>query len=139
MASILIDFIFYTSNAGGSKISNYARQQFELGYERESIKLSDVERILNEGAFYEDGGLYQSDLISRYKIDHFIPILPLERRHVRQCIRKYLSERYHLEKSEQETVNSVMAYIDFWPNDIRLFSLSGCKSVNAKVDAVLKN
>lgn len=37
-----------------------------------------------------EGGLKASELISRHMIDHFIPFLPLERRHVIMCIRSYL-------------------------------------------------
>lgn len=37
-----------------------------------------------------EGGLKASELISRHMIDHFVPFLPLERRHVIMCVRSYL-------------------------------------------------
>lgn len=50
--------------------------------------MPDFERIAEMGAYNVIGGLYRSNIIDSHVIDHFVPFLPLEARHVELCIRK---------------------------------------------------
>ena len=46
-----------------------------------------------DGAFNEVGGLQYSRMIEKSLVDVFVPFLPLERRHVKICIRKEFQRR----------------------------------------------
>ena len=46
----------------------------------------DLEGLIAKGAFSEDGGLHHANVIEKSLVDHFVPFLPIERRHVKQCI-----------------------------------------------------
>ena len=45
-----------------------------------------MEGLIAKGAFSEDGGLHHANVIEKSLVDHFVPFLPIERRHVKQCI-----------------------------------------------------
>lgn len=42
--------------------------------------------IINKKIFVFTGGLKKSRLIDSHVIDHYVPFLPLEKMHVKQCI-----------------------------------------------------
>lgn len=53
--------------------------------------------IINFKIFvFTTGGLKKSRLIDSHIIDHYVPFLPLEKKHVKQCIE---AELKHLNKS----------------------------------------
>lgn len=60
---------------------------------REKTKLHHFERLLELTAFNVDGGLQKTSLIKSHLIDHFIPFLPLENRHVVKCIETEFKNR----------------------------------------------
>lgn len=62
----------------------------DSGRWRDETELVDFERIAELGAYNVIGGLYRSNIIDSHVIDHFVPFLPLEARHVELCIRKEL-------------------------------------------------
>lgn len=101
-------FIFL-SNAGGTEISEKLLQLTENGMLREETQLFHFEKIsevaayniagmeftlgflpsifttiLNKMPFI--GGLRKTSMIEASLIDHFIPFLPLEKRHIEKCI-----------------------------------------------------
>ncbi len=97
-------FIFL-SNAGGTEISEKLMQLTEDGMLREDTQLFHFEKIaevaaynivgmeflpefigtiLNKMPFI--GGLRKTSMIESSLIDHFIPFLPLEKRHIEKCI-----------------------------------------------------
>lgn len=81
------------------------------------------------------GGLWHSSLIESNVIDFFLPFLPLERRHVKLCIRDNLEEKgYHV---TEEILNKVANELLYYPAESKLFSKSGCKRVSQKVDVVI--
>ena len=51
-----------------------------------SIYFRDFEGLITRGAFNEVGGLQHSNVIEKSLVDHFVPFLPMEKRHVKQCI-----------------------------------------------------
>ena len=57
--------------------------------QRKDLSYSDLEESLNLGAFNELGGLQNADLIQKSLIDMYVPFLPLEKSHVKLCIREY--------------------------------------------------
>ena len=97
-------------------------------------------------AFFS-AGLWHSELISKHLVTAFIPFLPLERKYVRQCIRDVLAMRQYYRSHEaviteeevEEQVEKVMAELTFYPEEVQLFSVTGCKRVAEKIDYVMYN
>ena len=52
-----------------------------------------LEPLIAAGAFNEAGGLQFSRVIERSLVDVFVPFLPLERTHVKTCVRNELQRR----------------------------------------------
>ncbi|XP_076467526.1 torsin-1A-like [Babylonia areolata] len=134
-------FIFL-SNAGGESITKHVLEQWREGKKREDIGLAEMENILARAAINSEseGGLWHSELISKHLVTAFIPYLPLERRHVRECVRDTLVQRQHYKSRGQvpdDVVRKVMAELTFYPEKEQLFSVTGCKRVAEKVDYVM--
>ncbi len=85
-------FIFL-SNTGAKLINNFVINHWRQGNEREDIKIRDIETIINDGAFNLEGGLWHTELISHNLIDFFVPFMPLEKSHIKQCIEADLNKK----------------------------------------------
>lgn len=59
----------------------------QAGTLREETRSSDFEDILKLIAF-NSGGLQASTIIREDLVDHYVPFLPLEKKHVEQCVRR---------------------------------------------------
>lgn len=57
------------------------------GMLRDETRVADFEDILKLIA-YNTGGLQSSSIIREDLIDHYIPFLPLEKKHVAMCVRR---------------------------------------------------
>lgn len=79
-------FIFLT-NAGGDEIANALEDMMAKGTYREQTKIQDFEYIAEVAAYNVKGGLKKASIITSGLIDHFLPFLPLERRHIANCVR----------------------------------------------------
>lgn len=79
-------FIFLT-NAGGDEIANALNGIMASGKYREQTKIEDFEYIAEVAAYNIQGGLKSASIITSGLIDHFLPFLPLERRHIASCVR----------------------------------------------------
>ncbi|KAM4696585.1 torsin-1A-like [Rhinophrynus dorsalis] len=128
-------FIFL-SNTGGEVISRLALEFWKNGKKREDIKLSDVEQHLSLNAFNKkDSGLWHCSLIDKNLIDFFVPFLPLEFSHVKECIRAELQQRGHT--VDEEIVTKVAKEMTYYPKEEPVYSIKGCKVVPTKVDYYL--
>lgn len=78
-------FIFL-SNTGGIEIGNALQHMMDNGKYREQAAIRHFEHIAEAAAYNLNGGLKKTTIITSSLIDHFIPFLPLERRHVEKCI-----------------------------------------------------
>jgi len=128
-------FIFL-SNTGGKEITETALKTWREGKDREEITFTHLEPLIANGAFNEEGGLQYSRVIEKNLVDVFVPFLPLERRHVKICVKNELRSR-GLEEDEQ-VVERVTDQLSYWPKDLKLFSSSGCKRVAQKIDLVVE-
>ena len=81
----------------------------------------------------EEGGLQHSRMLEKNLVDVFVPFLPLERQHVKMCVRKEF-ERRKISWGTEEMVDRVADQLSYWPQETKLFSTSGCKRVAQKVD-----
>ena len=83
------------------------------------------------------GGLWHSSLIENNLISAFVPFLPMERKHVKMCIRDDLKQKGF--PVSEEIISKVADELQYFPNDRKLFSKSGCKRVSQKVDLVMED
>ena len=93
----------------------------------------DLEPLVSAGAFNEEGGLQHSRMLEKNLVDVFVPFLPLERQHVRICVRKEF-ERRQISWWTETMVDTIADQLSYWPPEIKLFSTSGCKRIAQKVD-----
>jgi hypothetical protein len=87
------------------------------------------------------GGFYHSDLLIRHMITAYVPFLPLERKHIRQCIKDYLlSQKYYKTYGDisEEKVREIADQLHYYPEEEQLFSITGCKRVKEKTDYVME-
>jgi len=122
----------FLSNTGGREITSETVRFWKEGQAREDITYNHLEQLVNQGAFNELGGLHRSAVIDSSLIDVYVPFLPLERRHIRQCVEKEGRERNITigEVEAEKIVNS----LTYWPAESRLYSTTGCKRVANKID-----
>ena len=138
-------FIFL-SNTGGGPIVEHCLRVWDEGKSRDSITLSDMQEILMKSAFNQKSGLRSSGIIDRNLIDHFVPFLPLEREHIRQCIRDEINRNIkenswiRLEKIRSNSlVTDILNELLWFPKGVNLYSKSGCKKIAQKVALVLSD
>merc|ERR1712228_729593 len=132
------NIFLFLSNTGGKEITQTALDNWNRGNERESLNVRDLEHLIAAGAFNEAGGLQYSRMIEKNLVDVFVPFLPLERRHVKTCIRNELNRRHVSDTWTEKMVDNVADQLTYWPSDLKLFSTSGCKRVAQKVDLLLE-
>ncbi len=81
-------------------------------------------------------GFWHSGLINKHLIDHYIPFLPLELKHVHQCV---MAEMVHLNiKPNYDVADDVARDMPFFPEEEKIFAVKGCKSVRQKLVLYLK-
>ncbi|XP_074650311.1 torsin-1A-like [Tubulanus polymorphus] len=127
----------FLSNTAGNDISNAAFSHWQDGGKREDISFKKMEEIITLNSYNEKGGLWHSSLISKNLINAFIPFLPLERIHVKMCIKDDLLSKGHRHPSE-ELISSIADEMHYFPKEVKLYSTSGCKRVTEKVDYVME-
>lgn len=90
------------------------------------------------------GGLWHASLLEKHLVSFFVPFLPLERSHVRTCIKRQLEQAHATDKSrylisDNEIVARVLDLIEFAPPESLIYSVSGCKKTQQKLDFVLES
>ena len=115
-------FIFL-SNTGGRDITKETQKMWQKGRRREDLLYTDLEKLINDGAFNELGGLHHSSVIDSSLIDVYVPFLPLERQHVRRCVIKEAKDR-NLTMTEED-IMGIVDSLSYWPSDTKLYSTTG--------------
>jgi len=133
-------FIFL-SNTGGKVIADLTLDHWTVGKPREELTLDQLDYSLSLAAFNEEGGLHKTEMIEKALMDASVPFLPLEKKHVKQCIRHELRKEYTKGKLAkewtEETVDSIADLLTYWPKKVQAFSSSGCKKVDKWVEYVM--
>ncbi|XP_047125763.1 torsin-1A isoform X1 [Hydra vulgaris] len=124
-------FIFL-SNTAGNKINNFAINHFAKGKSREMITSAEMDRLLSLGAFNMPGGFKNADIVLTGLIDFYVPFLPLERKHVKQCAEAELQKRNH--KLNDGILEEIANEMHYFPEEEKWFSATGCKTVSKKVE-----
>ncbi|XP_003739186.1 torsin-1A [Galendromus occidentalis] len=127
-------FVFL-SNTAGDLIARQALTYWKNGIERNKISLKEMEAVIGLGSFNEKGGLYRADIVDKNLIDVFVPFLPLEKRQINQCIRDDFV-RKHVEPTRR-MVDTIAKELEYIPADYQLYSSTGCKKVQHKVQQYL--
>lgn len=125
-------FIFLT-NYGGEEITKLFYQLTnKQGLYRHETKLHHFEDISKIGVSNREGGLQESSLIKSAVIDFYLPFLPLEEKHIVQCIKAEF-ENFGRSYVTQEMIDEIMNYIGF--NPVTKYANTGCKTIHPKVRA----
>ena len=83
----------FLSNTGGNLINEEVLKNWKLGKERESITIKQMDRIINLGTFNSKGGFWHAAVIQANLIDYFVPFLPLNRSHIKQCAKTDMEQK----------------------------------------------
>jgi ATP-dependent Clp protease ATP-binding subunit ClpA len=125
-------FIFL-SNSGAQRISSYMLKQWKMGKRREDVTVKDLDIYLSRDAYNEKGGaLWHSKLIHNHLIDYFVPFLPMEKEHIKQCTVAEMQSRGVF--VDEKVVTAVADAHVYWPSKEQLYATSGCKKVRSKLD-----
>ena len=126
-------FIFI-SNSGSQAINDHVYEHVFEGKFRESLTLSELENIF-DGIVKHTPDIWFAYLLKSEVIDYLVPFLPLERTHVKQCIRRDLVKKgFHVKEA---IVREIADQVDYYPRDYKFFSVSGCKLVSSKVNSIM--
>ncbi|XP_059141080.1 torsin-1A-like [Physella acuta] len=131
----------FLSNEGGTEIGRLIYEHWMSGKPRDSFTLKDVENTILKASLNSksESGFWHSQLISQHLVTAFIPFLPLEKGHVKKCIRDALiAKKYYSNVRDipDETVDLVLKELTFYPKE-QVYSSTGCKRVSEKVDLVM--
>ena len=127
-------FIFL-SNTGAGLINDEVLTHWMEGKKREEIRIKPLDEALNLDEFNTETGFWRSSLIEKHLIDYFIPFLPLERSHIKMCAKADLELKGY--RVTERILNSVADEMLYFPDDLKVFSKSGCKKVSSKVDYIM--
>ncbi|TRY71330.1 hypothetical protein DNTS_016570 [Danionella cerebrum] len=126
-------FIFL-SNAGGSLIVDTALEFWKKGNDRNDLWMNsnDLENKLALHVFNDEtSGFLYSSILDHHLVDHYVPFLPLELKHVRQCVK---AEMVHLNITvDEDLADKVARDMVFYPEKEKVFAVKGCKSVRQKL------
>ena len=125
-------FIFLT-NTGATRLNALSYKMFAEGKERNDLKSKDIEELLIAESYNEPGGLRESSVLKRYSIGVFVPFLPLERKHVKLCIRDILKRSYPKQRDSDTIIEEITDEMTYFPDELQVYSKSGCKGVYEKV------
>ncbi|XP_023277985.1 torsin-1A-like [Seriola lalandi dorsalis] len=128
-------FIFL-SNAGGDSIAQTALDFWKAGQKREEIGHNDLGTSLSLSLFNnKDSGFFHSSLIDKSLVDFFVPLLPLEYKHVVQCAMAEMKARGR--QPDQDVAERLAKDLVYFPKSERVFSSTGCKTVDTKLNFYL--
>ena len=127
-------FIFL-SNSGGEAINQHVLRHILDGKLRESLTLSELEVIFHDIA-KRIPNIWFADLLKSEVIDYLVPFLPLERTHVKQCIRRELVKKGY--DAKEPFITEIANQMDYFPESHQFFSVSGCKKVSSRVDVIME-
>uniref|UniRef100_A0A1B0DRH5 AAA+ ATPase domain-containing protein n=1 Tax=Phlebotomus papatasi TaxID=29031 RepID=A0A1B0DRH5_PHLPP len=129
-------FIFI-SNAGGLEISQHLATLMRRGESREDTQLHHFEKLTELSMYNSNGALEKSGTIENALIDHFIPFLPLEQRHVKKCIEQEF-QRIGMPYPSKERLDAVLNSVTY-EKENEFFAVHGCKKLEKKVGLVAAN
>lgn len=88
-------------------INNRFKELRQEGVLRHEMTYHQFEKVLSSKAFLK-GAFRNSHLITSGVIDLFVPFLPLEVEHVKQCITHYLRSHYKVENVNSPLIKELV-------------------------------
>ena len=138
-------FIFLSNSAAkdiATMTLNFDKQQVDRNHFEVKLFQSEIQNSIYHNKEENNKGLWHASIIDSYLIDYYVPFLPLERDHVRNCIkaefRNYnLTTNAGLTRSGRElnyeiTDIELEQLVDehvYEPPGYTKYSSSGCKRV----------
>jgi len=101
--------------------------------------------LISEFKEADDRGLWRGAIVDSFLIDFYIPFLPLEKSHVKMCIRDQLRaemasfanpEQYMRDHFDPD-VDSIADQMIYEPPGLQKFSTAGCKRVSNLVKSLI--
>lgn len=132
-------FIFL-SNQGGDAINGHLNTLWEKNRSRNDMQYDDIDGHLRIESFFATKGFKESVLVSGKYIDRSIPLIGLEREHVKLCIRDVLLEKYPNYVEDETFYAKVMDTMVWMPSYSRFkgrLSKFGCKKVRPKIEQLM--
>ncbi|XP_065176530.1 torsin-1A-like [Sycon ciliatum] len=130
-------FIF-TTNLGAKEIAAQVHDHYQAGHQRHKLQASIFDRVLSKYSYNSDGGFKFSSLITKQVIDLHLPFLPLESKHIKECIKVEIRKMSNHCKFTDDLVSTIanqVVYYDFGKDaDLNnLFARGGCKKIRSQV------
>jgi len=126
-------FIFM-GNTGVDEINELTLSFFKEGKERDTITRKSMTKLLRSVS-YQSGGMAKSTLLDSHLIDFHVPFLPLERKHIKQCVYVELVNAHKTVSAER--LDAVAHELEYFPKDYKVYSISGCKNVKSHVKLLI--
>lgn len=124
--------VIFLSNFGGESIKDTTLQFLNAGWHREEIQVEHLESSLILPVFNTgQSTYYRTSLIEKYLIDVYVPFLPLEYKHVVQCVMAAM-EKAKI-KPDRIVADKLVQDLVFIPPYDQVFSLNGCKRVQNRL------
>ncbi|XP_067128883.1 torsin-1A-like [Centruroides vittatus] len=132
-------FIFL-NNIGSEAIENLTHRVWEEDRKRIDITLKDMEPLIvtdlkTKEATNVKVGLYKSSIMENHLIDTFVPFLPLEKEHVKLCIKDDLNSKGHA--VDPKVIEEIADELNYFPEGTTKFSKFGCRRISQKVNMKL--
>lgn len=128
-------FIFL-SNVGGREIIEKTLEFWRKGVPREEFKIQDFDKLIMTAAYNEEGGFHSTDIVKSHLVDFFIPFLPMEKKHVRQCLERDVGNMGQIMSDELE--KQVFDQLTFYPEPEEIYAINGCKLLSEKAAALIQ-
>lgn len=139
----MINFGYFSSNTGSTAISRLLYEIRQQGIDRGALGLKPFEEAINRDVFNSEGGLADSDIVSRGFIDYYVPFFPLEATHLQSCILAYLEQKWSNRKFEESQLKALIETIlqetSFNQKYGRMFATAGCRLISAAVSMRLSS
>ncbi|XP_048772495.1 torsin-1A-like isoform X2 [Ostrea edulis] len=132
----------FLSNTAGEEITKHTLTKWQSESLREDIGLNEMERIISKATINtKTSGMYHSDLIIKHLITAYVPFLPMERKHIRQCIKDFLVAKNYYKRQDisEDAVRKISEELNYHPADLEVYSVTGCKRVPEKVDYIMED
>jgi hypothetical protein len=104
--------------------------------DRNAFELKAFQKVIHDTMYKQkstnDKGMWHSSLITSHLIDHYVPFLPLERQHIKQCIaREFNKNSITFDNYDQfsHDVNFIADEMVYDAAGDYKYASSGCKRV----------
>lgn len=117
----------FISNSGAESINDYIFEKMKGGRKRENIKLDEMHNFLHGNLLANEKPFKNSAFAKKHVVDAFIPFLPLEKEHVKECVYAFM-KRNRMNMGEK-FVDEVADAVRYFPEEFEMFAVSGCKRI----------